>query len=184
MLSDTGTWFTKMIRLYTKKPYNHASISFESDMQNVYSFGRKRPANPFIGGFVKENIRGELFKQATCEIYACTVTRGQLKRMKNFIRSIEQEKERYHYNVLGLLAVTVNKPLEREYRFFCSQFVAAVLHSGGVSACDKPSSLVKPHDLAEGDRFKLVFKGELVRFFAKTTGESNTLRPVERHMAV
>lgn len=27
LLTDTGTLFTRLIKLYTKKPYNHASIS-------------------------------------------------------------------------------------------------------------------------------------------------------------
>ncbi|MED4476449.1 hypothetical protein [Oceanobacillus caeni] len=36
LLTDTGTFFTKLIKLYTKKPYNHASISFDSELSEVY----------------------------------------------------------------------------------------------------------------------------------------------------
>ena len=56
LLTDTGTLFTKLIKLYTKKPYNHASISFDLELLEVYSFGRKTARNPFIGGFVKEDV--------------------------------------------------------------------------------------------------------------------------------
>ncbi|USK36883.1 hypothetical protein LIS77_13090 [Cytobacillus firmus] len=54
LLTDTGTLFTRLIKLYTKKPYNHASISIDPELKEVYSFGRKTAKNPFIGGFVKE----------------------------------------------------------------------------------------------------------------------------------
>lgn len=49
LLTDTGTFFTKLIKLYTKKPYNHASISFDSELSEVYSFGRKRLEIPSSG---------------------------------------------------------------------------------------------------------------------------------------
>ena len=56
LLTDTGSLLTKLIKLYTKKPYNHASISFDFELSEVYSFGRKKVENPFHGGFVKEKI--------------------------------------------------------------------------------------------------------------------------------
>ena len=46
LLTDTGTLFTNLIKLYTKKPYNHASISFDSKLSEVYSFGRKTARKP------------------------------------------------------------------------------------------------------------------------------------------
>lgn len=39
LLSDTGTVLTKLIKTYTKMPYNHASIAFDSKLREVYSFG-------------------------------------------------------------------------------------------------------------------------------------------------
>ena len=54
LLTNTGTLFTKVIQSYTKAPYNHASISFDRELSELYSFGRKHPSNPFDGGFVVE----------------------------------------------------------------------------------------------------------------------------------
>ena len=42
LLTDTGTLFTKSIKTYTKAPYNHASISFDVGLEELYSFGRKK----------------------------------------------------------------------------------------------------------------------------------------------
>lgn len=81
-----------LIKLYTKKDYNHASLSFDSDLVDLHSFGRKSPGNPFIGGFVKENIREKLHNQATCAVYAWSVTRDQFQKMNRCIRKIEFAK--------------------------------------------------------------------------------------------
>lgn len=46
LLTNTGTLFTKVIQGYTRAPYNHASISFNRELSELYSFGRKNPNNP------------------------------------------------------------------------------------------------------------------------------------------
>ena len=105
LLTDTGTLFTKLIKLYTKKPYNHASISFDSELSEVYSFGRKTARNPFIGGFVKEDVDKGLFKEANCAVYALTVNEVQLQKMNCYIKEIEAQKGEYRYNLLGLFGI-------------------------------------------------------------------------------
>ena len=35
ILSQTGTFFSKAIQMYTKDPYNHASLAFESDVAEM-----------------------------------------------------------------------------------------------------------------------------------------------------
>ncbi|MEM5591749.1 hypothetical protein AAHH67_08270 [Niallia circulans] len=62
ILTDTGTLFTRCIKFFTRKPHNHASISFDPQLNEVYSFGRRKPSNPFIGGFVKENVQHSFFE--------------------------------------------------------------------------------------------------------------------------
>lgn len=86
LLTDTGTLFTKMIKYYTKKTYNHASTSFDPHLMNVYSFGRKSARNPFVGGFVKEDIQAGLFEQARCAIYCCEVSDTQIKKVNHYIK--------------------------------------------------------------------------------------------------
>ncbi|RDW19048.1 hypothetical protein CWR48_08335 [Oceanobacillus arenosus] len=161
LLTDTGTLFTRTIKFYTKKPYNHASIAFDSELLETYSFGRKNPSNPFIGGFVKENVRTGLFQHAKCIILSCTVTEEQIKDLKQFMQQIALQKHCYKYNFLGLFAVLVNKPIQREKAFFCSEFVATVLHEVGIVQFRKPLSLITPDDLRQEGCFELVYKGSL-----------------------
>lgn len=169
LLTDTGTIFTRMIKLYTKKPYNHASIVFDENFIEVYSFGRKRPRNPFIGGFVNEDVRQGLFKNARCAIYSFSATDQQVSKMKTFIKEIEMEKHLYRYNLIGLITFILNKPYERERAYFCSEFVAQVLNEGGISQFQKPISLVSPNDLRNMKNFQLEFEGELADLLASET---------------
>jgi hypothetical protein len=172
LLTDTGTLFTKLIKLYTKKPYNHASISFDSELSEVYSFGRKTARNPFIGGFVKEDVNKGLFKQANCAIYSLTVNEVQIQRMNHYIKKIESQKGEYRYNLLGLLGFILNKPIKRKKAFFCSQFVATLLKECNIIDFGKSPSLVAPNDLQKVSKFQFVYEGELKGYLNKGIGEN------------
>ena len=176
LLTDTGTLFTKLIKLYTKKPYNHASISFDSELSEVYSFGRKTARNPFIGGFVKEDVDKGLFKEANCVVYALTVNEVQLQKMNRYIKEIEAQKGEYRYNLLGLLGFLLNKPIQRKKAFFCSQFVATVLKECNIIDFGKSPSLVAPNDLQKVSKCQLVYEGELKAYPNKGIDE-NVLVP-------
>ncbi|URT68800.1 hypothetical protein [Cytobacillus firmus] len=165
LLTDTGTLFTRLIKIYTKKPYNHASISIDPELKEVYSFGRKTAKNPFIGGFVKENFRGEFFSNSRCTVISCSVTDAQQNKLKAFINKIESEKDDYGYNLLGLFAIIFNKQLSRNNAFFCSQFVATVLQRSEIVHFTKPPSLVIPHEFLEMEDFHIVFQGNLKEYF-------------------
>ena len=172
LLTDTGTLFTKFIKLYTKKPYNHASLSFDSELSEVYSFGRKTARNPFIGGFVKEDVNEGLFKQANCAIYSLTVNDVQIQKMNHYIKEIETQKEEYRYNLLGLFGFIFNKPIKRKKAFFCSQFVATVLKECNIIDFGKSPSLVAPNDLQKVLKFKFVYEGELKAYQNKGIDEN------------
>lgn len=171
LLTDTGTVFTKLIKLYTKKPYNHASISFDSELSEVYSFGRKTANNPFVGGFVKEDIRKGLFKQADCAIYSFTVSEVQMQKISRYIKEIEAQKENYRYNFLGLFGFILNKPIKRNKAFFCSQFVASVLKECNIIDFEKSPSLIAPNDLQKRTEFQFVYEGKLKTYHNKHNGK-------------
>src|SRR3954463_3084448 len=88
LLTDTGTLFTKSIKKYTKAPYNHASISFDAELTELYSFGRKNPNNPINGGFVKEDIftgTYSKYPETTCVIYKLEVSERDIEKMKRVL---------------------------------------------------------------------------------------------------
>ena len=164
VLTNTRTLFTRLIKLFTKQPLNHASISFSKDLYSTFSFGRKKANNPFIGGFVKEDLAGQLFKYADCAIYSCSVSRMQYELMRRFVQQIEINQYSYKYNFIGLLGVLLNRKIDNKKSFFCSQFVAAVLKRGGITIENKPESLIKPSDFMDSEDFQLLYEGKLIKF--------------------
>ena len=169
LLTDTGTVLTRAIKLYTRKPYNHASIAFDYELTEVYSFGRKNPRNPLIGGFVKENLNNCLFERATGVIYRLTVSETEYHRMKGFVKQIADDKENFRYNLIGLIAVLFNIELDRENAFFCSEFVATVLEQSDQIKFNMPLSLVTPSDLLEIGKLELIYEGILTDYKDKYT---------------
>ncbi|WML38851.1 hypothetical protein RCG19_16860 [Neobacillus sp. OS1-2] len=162
LLTDTGTIFTRIIKFYTKKPHNHASIVVDDHFNKVYSFGRRNPRNPFMAGFVQENIRGGLFRNADCAIYCVTLTDTQFEKIIAKIREMEEHKSNYRYNLIGLIAVMLNREIDRKNAFFCSHFVATLLEESGIPIKNqKPLSLVTPHDIKESASLKLIYEGKL-----------------------
>jgi len=161
ILSNTGTLFSKAIGMYTKKELNHASIAFDEELNEMYSFGRKSSHNPFNGGFIKENPAEGLFQRATCAIYECEVTKSEYIRMKSKISQMEQRKQFYKYNLIGLVFVAINIEKERENAFFCSQFVATIMKECPSSRFLIAPPLAQPHHFEQLSALKLKFKGNL-----------------------
>ncbi|MBP2242730.1 hypothetical protein J2Z40_003310 [Cytobacillus eiseniae] len=163
IFTDTGTLFTKLIKLYTKKPLNHVSISFDKQLTNIFSFGRKKPYNPFIGGFVRERIAEGLFKNAKCEVYSYSLSEWEYNQMQTKVSQMEAEKELYKYNLLGLFAIMLNYNLDRKKAFFCSEFVATVLNEKK-GLLSKSPSLCTPQDLLSMNELELIYKGKLIYY--------------------
>lgn len=174
LLTDTGTLLTRMIKSYTKKPYNHASIAFDNELDEIYSFGRKTVKNPFIGGFVREDIHSVLFHQAPCAIYSLTINNDEYQKMFQYIQEISAKKELYRYNFIGLFGVMLKKPIYRKNAFFCSQFVASVLEESQVIGFEVDLSLVEPSDLPGFANFQLIFEGILSDYYKRNL--TNTVK--------
>jgi len=164
IFTDTKTSMGKLIKRLTNHPYSHVSISFNQDLSEVYSFGRKNPDNPFGGGFVKEDFRNQFFRRALCSVYSCTVTEKEYDMMKAYVNDVEVNQDKYKYNFLGLFGVLFEQPIEKDYSYFCSQFVALVLKSGGRMKLNKPASLISPKDISSSKDLVLSYSGELMSY--------------------
>lgn len=161
LLSNPTTLVAKMIGLYTRAPYNHASIAFDPELREVYSFGRKHPLIPIFGGFVREDIHSGVFEKATCAVYSCKVSSENYMRMRNFVKTFEDNDELYTYNFLGLLGIILNMELGGENSYFCSQFVSRVFQEAGVNLLEKSAGLTTPSDLCRCPHLQLEFRGRL-----------------------
>ena len=108
VLTFTGTWLSRVVRVYTRKQYAHVSLALDKDLKYMYSFGRINPYNPISGGFVHE-VQNEgvfkRFKNTDSLICSIEVTDKQYKKIKDNIKKFESEKDLYGFNVLGLIGI-------------------------------------------------------------------------------
>ena len=166
VLSDTSTFLSRTIQLYTRQEYNHVSISFDPLLKEMYSFGRKKENNPFNGGFVHEDTASKIFKEANCLIYTCLVTDEQYAQLRKTIHHFLTYQNVYKYNFLGLIALACRCKLKRNNAYFCSQFIATLFEQVGLPLYGKNSYFMKPYDFSELPYLEPYYKGNFKNFNA------------------
>lgn len=168
MLSQTGTYFSRAIKLYTGYNYNHTSIALDRDLKELYSFGRRGKLGlPLPSGFVKEDKDNGIFStysKTTCRVYELEVSEEEYQKVKDVIEEFKIEDKKYKYSILGIFTIMFNIPFNRRYRFVCSQFVAHVLNEGKVVEFEKDISLIKPEDFETIDNSEVIYSGLLSKY--------------------
>ena len=167
LLTHTGTTLSNTIKRVTEQPYSHASISFDPELRNMYSFGRKYKNNPLIGSFVREDIQQGLFKDvqdnATYSLYVTFVTKEQLEAMQTRLSYFKENGSGFTYSFKGLINFRLGRETDSVDSFFCSQFVDHIL-TAGRQYFDRHSSLVAPTDFSLHKDFYFVSKGKLKNY--------------------
>lgn len=167
MLSRTSTVPSRLITAYTREPYAHTSIALDLQLNEMYSFARKRIHNPIDCGFIYEDIETGVFgrdKGTICSVYALPVTEEQYKNVIKEIDVFKQFQPEYSYNFTGIVCVMVNKPIVRNNKYFCSEFVAYVLDRSGIKLFNKHNSLVSPSDFRLLLDDRKIFDGLLINY--------------------
>ncbi len=165
VLTHTGTILSSIVRFYTKDKYTHVSVGLDSKLEQLYSFGRLNPYNPYKGGFVHEKIdKGTFkrFKNTKTAVYKLKITDKQYEKMKSKIEEIEKKKDKYKFNVMGLFLVSINKRLKRKNKFYCAEFVKYVLEYA-LNEKLLPE-IIKPMDFLILEDRELVYEGLLKKY--------------------
>ncbi len=181
VLTGTGTAFSGLIRWFTKADLNHASIAFDSELREVYSFGRKKIHNPFVAGLIQEDFIHPFYSSADCSIYQLRVSASEYDTMYNHVQRMMQNQERYKYHHLGLLGVLFHIKIDREDAYFCSHFVASLFEETAVQPVDKPSCFVTPEDFALSLCAHKIFSGKLSYYVRKAQGASTRTSNMPLH---
>lgn len=77
-----------------------------------------------------------------------------------FIRS----RQKYLYNILGVIGIALKEPVEFSNSYFCSQFVAEILDRSGIKLWNKLPALVTPDDFRQSERLELIYQGKLNQY--------------------
>jgi len=156
LLTKHSDNFSLFILALIRGYYSHASIGFDEEKGRYYSFTRR--------GFhieVPEKIIRKR-QNVKCALYRITVSQEDYDAMREAIMLFHESLTEWKYDVVGVLFAVIRFPFwKRQYRRFCSQFVAEILESGKETRMKKRSSLVFPDDFVKASLSAPAFQGTL-----------------------
>lgn len=162
LLTRSDTWVSRVIGLVTKDAYTHASISFEPDLQPMYSFSRWFVSLPLPAGLRVEPLDKGFYKKydhIPCALYELAVPEEIYDAAKGEVERMMQDA--CPFNLMGLVLCQMQIPFHRENQYFCSEFVGEVLERSHALAMPKAPSLMRPNDYACLPQLSCCFEGRL-----------------------
>lgn len=149
LLTRSETIASRLIYTLSDARYTHASIAFDKDLSELYSFGRKYACLPLPAGLRTESLRRGFYQKYAdipCALYAYPVSEaGYLAARREVVRMLEK-RSCYQYSILGLLLCRLGIAYHREYKYFCSEFVGEILQRSHALPLPKVPSLMHPMD--------------------------------------
>lgn len=151
VLTRSTTIVSKLVYLFTAADYTHVSISFDKELQPLYSSSRKNgttmfPAGPCIESFQRGYLKKH--REIPCAVYELEVTDEVYDKAKREVARIMRNSDDYHFNILGLILCYFNIPYHRKGYYFCSQLVSEVLLRSDAVPLPKDPELMRPSDYA------------------------------------
>ncbi|MBQ8144635.1 MAG: hypothetical protein IJ452_06655 [Butyricicoccus sp.] len=150
---DVGS---RLIEIFTGTYFTHASIGLDEDVNTFYSFNYKGFAVEKVERFAR--LKG---KGYPCQLYELPVDEKTYRAMKQVLHGFVEHKNRFRYTRFGVAMCLLRIPYRRNGRFFCSQFVAEVLHRAQVVRLKKASTLYLPCDFRSLPGIQLHLYGDL-----------------------
>lgn len=169
VLSRSRTVLSRTIALATRDEFTHASLALDPGLELMFSFGRRRPGNPFIGCFRRERFDDGLYRgmdEVPGAVLEIPVTPEQHEAVCTRISEFLLDSHAYSYNASGLVNVLIGRGTQDDTRFFCSEFVYHVLQGAGVCDLGVERWQVRPQMLTELPG-EVVFRGDLKAYSAR-----------------
>lgn len=168
VISETPTEFGRLIRKFAKIKYNHASIAFDAELKQLYSFGRRQYKNPLNAGLIKEypeRFTLRRFSRINVRIYRVPVTKEQYTLGKTRILEIKHDLDGYLYNLFSVLSYPVLKGFHTYKAYSCAEFVAHMVRVMGINMDpDKLNCEYTPEEIGRHVSSCLFFDGNLLDY--------------------
>ena len=149
VISRTPTSTGKIVRKLLKEKYNHASISLDENLSQMYSFCRLSVSNPLVGGIVRESaftLTIGLEEDVPIKVYRIPVSVTKYELISKFIYDIYNDDEVYYYNFLQAIGLISNKKHAIYKTYICSEFVMEALMKGGIKLTSLEPYQITPTD--------------------------------------
>ena len=168
VISQTPTKFAGCIRKLGKTTYNHAAISFDKDLKEIYAFARPNYHAVLLGKLVRESYSSYTLnkdKKVPVMIFKLEVSADEYYRMRNVIQRIKNDPE-YVYNLFSVLTYPVIRGFRVRKTFTCIEFIMHIIKHLGYPLT-KPCHKYKPDELVTLLSDNLVYKGDIRKVMDK-----------------
>ena len=169
VLMTHNSMIQKAIKTFTQSKFGHAGISFDNDLNKIYSFNGNDNK-----GFVIESLSGyKKEKNPKLETITFFVKSNVKKRMEDVVKYYTDHiaDTRYDFSNLPNFVLRRQKESDMSAELVCSQFVDMLLKHCNIDFTNKPSNLVAPGDfekIAEKDpKMYITFSGWIKDFKPK-----------------
>lgn len=167
VLSQSGSLISRMLKMFTRDEYNHSSISLSPTLDKMYSFGRKKLYNPFVGGFIEESKDKGMYKrfqQTKALVFELKVEEEKYNAIKYFIDYFIEHETEFVYNYFGIFCAMFKKNYQTSRKFYCSQFVKACLETFEVENSRELPKTIKPIDFLKLKNKNIIYEGLLKNY--------------------
>lgn len=132
------------IKFVTKSEYSHASITFDPELKEAYSFNMRKQN----WGFIRETL--ESFKDNVISVFAFFAPKNIVTKLKKTIYDFANHETNFDLRIFANKIFHINhKVSNNEYNQVCSTFVDTVLKSGGINLVGN-QQIPSPADIYNG----------------------------------
>lgn len=148
VLTEGKSVFSGAIKGITKSIYSHASIAFDAELKQMYSFGIENKTNKSAkGGFREENIK-DVPEGGRVNVFAFFVGKEPYSKIVELVEDLKENINKTAYGYRNLFAYLFKVPMNTsDYTMFCSQFVDRCLKAAGIDITGKKPIFVAPEDI-------------------------------------
>ncbi|MBQ7065428.1 MAG: hypothetical protein IJN92_01270 [Lachnospiraceae bacterium] len=179
VLSQTETGFARVLRTVGNLNYNHAAISLDKDLKELYAFARTEQYGYLTARLVRETTDRYLINAQDgipILVYQIPVTKKQLNWVRSTINEIMVDPK-YMYNLFSVLTYPIFGGFTTYKAFSCIEFVAYILDHLGYDIGDSLPQC-RPDDLRSILADYLYFDGNLLDYISERTTSENYFRPL------
>lgn len=164
VFSSTSTKMGSFIRFVTRYKYNHVSLSFDKNIQTMYSFARYNKKIPLVGGFVEESVLrycDDNKNWAQVKICEIPVSSEKHDEIKEYIKELTNKSHEYIYNSFSAALVPLHKKIKIKNAFTCLEFIDFILDKFDVDCYVKNKKFRSVFDMDCLLSKYLVYEGSL-----------------------
>ena len=147
VMAEGKNEFSVAIKRITHSKYSHVSISFDSSMEHMYSFGLAGTTKNKGNGFREENLKEDIPLGGRIDIFVFFVPKHILDKMTTMVYNLRDNAESTKYSILNIFTYLFNIPYNRDNKMICSQFVTRCLKAADIDITGIDPSLTSPEDI-------------------------------------